>query len=268
MSEADERHYFDQHARKSQRDSVRKFYAIAKRSHHYFGELIKDVSADKEVLEYGCGVGNFSFDLATVAARVTGIDISPESVAAARRRAASLNRQAMVFEVMNAEAMTFPDESFDVVVGSAILHHLDLERSSAEIMRVLRPGGRAIFLEPLGHNPALELFRKLTPSMRTSDEHPLTMRELALLKKRMGVAEFRFFHLCTLLAIPFLKTPVFWKLVDALDDCDDVLFRVFPPLRSWSWFVTLDFRKPAVAQPHEVDGRARAGGGGQPAGLD
>jgi len=268
MSEVDERTYFDQHAKKSPRDSVRKFYAIAKRSHHEFGDLIRTASADKDVLEYGCGVGNFSFELAAVAARVTGIDISPESVAKARRRAASLDRQAMVFEVMNAEAMTFPDESFDVVVGSAILHHLDLERASAEIMRVLRPGGRAIFLEPLGHNPALVLFRKLTPSMRTSDEHPLTMRELALLKERMGVADYRFFHLCTLLAIPFLKTPVFWKLVDTLDACDDVMFRVFPPLRSWSWFVIMDFCKPGIAQSHEEAGRARAGMVGRPFGLD
>ncbi|MBK9304722.1 MAG: class I SAM-dependent methyltransferase [bacterium] len=268
MSEANERTYFDQHARKSPRNSVRKYYAIAKRSHHYFGELIRTVSTDKEVLEYGCGIGNFSFELATVAAHVTGIDISPESVATARRRATSLDRQAMVFEVMNAEAMAFPDESFDVVVGSAILHHLDLERASAEIMRVLRPGGHAIFLEPLGHNPALVLFRKLTPSMRTSDEHPLTMRELALLKERMGVVEYRFFHLCTLLAIPFLKTPFFWKLVDALDACDDVLFRVLPPLRSWSWFVTMDFCKPGIAQPQGEDGRTRAGRGDHLFGLD
>lgn len=249
MSEASERTYFDQHARKSPRDSVRKFYAIAKRSHEYFGGLIASAASGKDVLEYGCGVGNFSFDLAAAGARVTGIDISPESVGTARRRASEMNLDTMEFMVMNAEAMSFPDESFDVVVGSAILHHLDLERCSAEIMRVLRPGGRAIFLEPLGHNPALNLFRKLTPSMRTNDEHPLKMRELRLLKQRMGAADYRFFHVCTLWAIPFMPMPIFWNVVDILDRCDDMLFRVFPPLKSWSWFVTMDFRKPGITPP-------------------
>src|SRR3546814_4334755 len=43
--------------------------------------------------------------------------------------------------------------------------------------RVLRPGGRAVFIEPLGLNPAIELYRRFTPSARTPDEHPLLRRD-------------------------------------------------------------------------------------------
>src|SRR3546814_1101008 len=78
---------------------------------------------------------------------------------------------------MNAEAMTFPDDSFDLVFGSGIIHHLDIDRAFGEIARVLRPGGRAVFIEPLGLNPAIELYRRFTPSARTPDEHPLLRRD-------------------------------------------------------------------------------------------
>jgi SAM-dependent methyltransferase len=72
------------------------------------------------------------------------------------------------FLVMDAESLGFDEGSFDVVVGSGILHHLALRQS-----RVLRPDGCAVFVDPLGHNIFIRLYRKLTPSMRTADEHPL-----------------------------------------------------------------------------------------------
>jgi len=244
MSKASEQAFFDQHAGDSPRESVRKYYAIANKSHQHFDHLIREASQGKDVLEYGCGVGNFSFELAANGARVTGIDISPASVEVATKRAAEHGYDSMSFSVMDAENMDFEDNSFDVVVGSAILHHLDLERSAKEIMRVLRPGGRALFLEPLGHNPALNLFRILTPKMRTDDEHPLTMSELKLLSNLMGESDYQFFHVCSFFAIPFLKTPFFWKVVSFMDKADQVLFKIIPPLKAWSWFVTMDYRKP------------------------
>lgn len=243
MSKASEQAFFDQHAEHSPRESVRKYYAIAKRSHDHFHQLIRDAAPGNHVLEYGCGVGNFSFELAALGARVTGIDISPKSVEVATSRAKERGHDDMSFSVMDAENMDFPDDTFDVVVGSAILHHLDLERCSTEIMRVLKPGGLALFLEPLGHNPALNLFRKLTPKMRTDDEHPLTIRELQYLADRMGEARYTFFHVSTFFAIPFLKTPMFWRMVQAMDGLDRVTFKVCPPLRAWAWFVTMEYRK-------------------------
>lgn len=244
MSKASEQAFFDQHADDSPRESVRKYYAIARRSHDHFHQLVRDVASGNHVLEYGCGVGNFSFELAAHGARVTGIDISPNSVKVAQARAAERGLTDMNFSVMDAESMDFEDGTFDAVVGSAILHHLDLEKCSREIMRVLRPGGRALFLEPLGHNPALNLFRRLTPSMRTDDEHPLTMRELRYLADRMGEATYTYFHVCSFFAIPFLKTPFFWRTVDLMDGLDRALFKVVPPLKAWSWFVTMEYRKP------------------------
>jgi len=246
MSKTDEQAFFDQDAGEAPRDSIRKYYAIARKSHQDFDQLIREASAGRDVLEYGCGYGNFCFALADAGGRVTGIDISPKSIEVARKTASTRGYLNMRFAVMDAENMDFQDGTFDVVVGSAILHHLDLERCSAEIMRVLKPGGRALFLEPLGHNPALNLFRKLTPSYRTDDEHPLTRGDLKILSARMGNAKYRYYHVCTFLALPFLKAPFFWRLVDALDACDRILFKILPPLASWSWFATMEFEKPST----------------------
>ena len=54
-------------------------------------------------------------------------------------------------------------ESFDFVYGCAILHHLDYHRALDEICRVLKPGGRILFAEPLGINPVAKLVRLVTP---------------------------------------------------------------------------------------------------------
>jgi ubiquinone/menaquinone biosynthesis C-methylase UbiE len=86
--------------------------------------------------------------LACWAAKVVGLDISPDLVEMAQRRAQA-QRQTVQFIVTSACATGLPWESVDVVFGEAILHRLDLERAANEIRRILRPGGCAIFVEPI-----------------------------------------------------------------------------------------------------------------------
>ncbi len=132
--------------------------------------------AGKTVLDYGCGPGyltRYLFDQGAV--HVTGIDVSEGEVEQARESAAREGfGDRSEFLVGDAHATGLPDDSFDLIVGSSILHHLDLRVALEEIRRILRPGGRAVFLEPMWHNPLLRLGRALTPSARTPDEHPLT----------------------------------------------------------------------------------------------
>lgn len=136
----------------------------------------------KVVLDYGCGPGYTTKRLLENGAlHVTGMDVSEGEIEAARARAQrdGLADRAEFF-VGDAHATGFPDDSFDLVIGQSILHHLDIRVALTEIRRVLKPGGSAVFLEPLAHNPLLRLGRALTPGGRTPDEHPLTERDWSL----------------------------------------------------------------------------------------
>jgi SAM-dependent methyltransferase len=189
----------------------------------------------KTVLDYGCGNGFLAFRLLERAAReVVGIDISEGQVEEARARAAASGTTRVRFEVADAHQTELPNSSFDLIVGIAILHHLDLERALAEIRRLLRPGGRAVFLEPLWHNPLLRLGRAVTPSARTADEHPFTERDW-----ETCAAVFPGFHhfereFVTIPLMPFnLLVPESWqrRLARRLFRLDDRLLARWPSLR-------------------------------------
>ena len=125
-----------------------------------FPELFELVDpAGREVLDYGCGRGYVAFRMAQAgAAHVTAIDLAHVELGAVDRRfeAAGITDRG-TFLVGDGPETPFADESFDLVVGSAILHHLDFEQALREIRRVLRPGGEAVFVEPLALNPFLRL---------------------------------------------------------------------------------------------------------------
>jgi SAM-dependent methyltransferase len=98
-------------------------------------------------LEIGAGTGYFSLNLlqAGVVSEATCTDISPGMVTKLVRNAQRLGLQVKTARA-DAESLPFSDESFDLVLGHAVLHHLpNLRRAFAEFHRVLRPGGRIVF---------------------------------------------------------------------------------------------------------------------------
>lgn len=134
----------------------------------------------KHVLDLGCGRGERSLTLLERGATVDGIDISPVYIGQAEdeARAAGFPDARFTFIAGDAHHLPYDDASFDLVVGDGILHHLDLDAALGEVHRVLKPGGRALFREPLLDNPLLKLFRALTPKARTEDELPLSTSDL------------------------------------------------------------------------------------------
>lgn len=106
-----------------------------------FRQLKGDVKSLK-VLDYGCGNGWLSIDLVRAgAAEVCGIDISKELIEIARNLAETKGLSEKIhFEKMPGENITFPDNSFDLILGSAILHHTEIERAITNIFRVLKLG--------------------------------------------------------------------------------------------------------------------------------
>jgi ubiquinone/menaquinone biosynthesis C-methylase UbiE len=97
-------------------------------------------------LEIGAGTGFFSLNLrqAGVLSEIHLTDISGGMVAAAHENAARLGFE-IDGRVADAEHLPYPDKSFDLVLGHAVLHHLpDVEQCVREMLRVLRPGGRLV----------------------------------------------------------------------------------------------------------------------------
>ncbi len=189
----------------------------------------------KHVLLYGCGPANDApLLIGAGAARVSGIDISDAEIAIAQRNAREQGyADRSDFRTGDAHATGFSDDAFDLIVGSAILHHLDVARALAELRRVLAPGGRAVFLEPLAHNPLLRLGRRLTPSARTEDEHPFTVADWQLCGEVFPGFWHREVELTSIPLMPLnlvLRKPAQRALARRVSALDDRLLKRWPAL--------------------------------------
>lgn len=101
-----------------------------------------DQARDRDVLEIGVGAGTDFVQWVRAGARAHGVDISAASLAHVERRLALEGRQAASLRHAPAEALPFPDASFDLVYSWGVLHHGEsIAKALAEIARVLRPGG-------------------------------------------------------------------------------------------------------------------------------
>jgi SAM-dependent methyltransferase len=178
------------------RSHLNKWYSSLRHGAERQGQLVLAASHNKRVLEYGCALGGISLyelKLPEKCETLTGIDISDVAVQKANSHTDRLGYKNAKFLAMNAEALEFPDQSFDVVFGRGIIHHLDTTRCFEEISRVLSKNGIAVFYEPMGYNPFINLFRKLTPEIHTPDEHPLLIRDFELAREHFGKVDVTFY---------------------------------------------------------------------------
>ena len=120
--------------------------------------LIDRISNTEKVLELGCGTGYLTKELVKTGAEVFAIDISASLMEEAKKGIAAAN---LHFAVDNAYEMSFRDGTFDSVVGSSVLHHLDIRKALAEIGRVLKGGGRIRFTEPNMLNPQIAVEKNI-----------------------------------------------------------------------------------------------------------
>lgn len=239
-----EAQFHDQSYDNGVRERASKYYVVTRTSRTEFSKMLLKDARGKHVLEYGCGLGSYAFELAAAGARVTGIDISPFAISRAKLRAkeSGLEENA-TFSVMDAEKTSFIDQSFDMVCGTGILHHLDLKACYHEIGRLLRPGGKAFFSEPMGHNPIINIYRALTPKMRTPDEHPLMWADLQLARQYFTSVDTRFYHCLDLSLVPLRRVPFFAPLHSLVSAVDRGLMTIIPPLRRMAWQVTITLSK-------------------------
>jgi SAM-dependent methyltransferase len=131
--------------------------------------LSKHLGAGMRVLELGCGTGYFTRELARSGADIVAIDISPDLLKIARANCSGRN---VHYEIQNASALSYPDAVFDSVVGSSVLHHLEIEEALREIHRVLKAGGTIYFTEPNMLNPQIGVQKNLPWVKRKLGDSP------------------------------------------------------------------------------------------------
>ena len=129
--------------------------------HRAFWIAVGDVE-NLRVLDIGCGYGYAASRLALCGAKVTAIDVS-EGMCDLTRRAAHINGVDIDVRKLSAVDTGLPEGSFDLIVGQVSLHHLPLDSAGPEFVRLLKPGGRAVFLEPIHPWRAILKMRAMLP---------------------------------------------------------------------------------------------------------
>jgi SAM-dependent methyltransferase len=187
------------------------------------------------VLDYGCGAGENSVLIASHGGSPIGVDISPELIGLAESRMNACGMPEYEFKVGSAHELPIEDGSVDIVFGMAILHHLDLDLASREVFRVLKKGGRAIFLEPVRNSRLIRFVRGLIPYTSpdvSPYERPLTDAELLNFSR-----EFTFFH-ARAFSLPFvnlIETLGFdGALLNFAIRTDGVILRALPILKHFA----------------------------------
>lgn len=206
------------------------------------------------MLDFGSGPGENALRFCKIGYRVEGFDISPSNINLSKllfKKYGMENRGR--FQEATAERLPYKDNHFDLIAGIDILHHVDIKAAIKECRRVLRPGGVAIFREPL-EVPILDwirntrLVRMLAPKEKsfdlhiTEDERKLNQMELEDIKKIFPQMKIRKFFL-------FARFDKFFRdgsepHPSFLERLDYFLMNTFPCLRHLGGVGMIILRKP------------------------
>jgi 2-polyprenyl-3-methyl-5-hydroxy-6-metoxy-1,4-benzoquinol methylase len=223
-----------------------KFYTTVGRSRQYVSEWLECHVRGKVVCDYACGSGRQAVKMAKAgAAIVVGIDVSETSIETARRLAEREGVSGQcIFIQDDCEASRLPSGAFDLVVCLGVLHHMDTSNAFREIFRLLKDGGSCFAVEALDYNPFIKMYRALTPALRTDWEkdHILSLSDLKAASQLFVVREVRYWHLLSIGAVCFRRTPLFSSVLGMLNLLDSVLLRI-PGVRLMAWTFTFELFK-------------------------
>lgn len=222
-----------------------KFYAVDRESARHRERWIQEHAPGRVFVDYACGRGTLALIAAEAGAAVSvGIDISPVSVENARKRAQARRLPNARFIVADCEHTGLPDHSIDRIIAAGCLHHLDLRNALPEIHRILKPGGRLYAIEALAYNPVIQLYRRLTPHLRTSFEkdHILSLADLRAARKYFRVENVIYFHLASIATVPLRKTRIFERALTVANAIDRVILKV-PPISYMAWSFSFELVK-------------------------
>jgi 2-polyprenyl-3-methyl-5-hydroxy-6-metoxy-1,4-benzoquinol methylase len=134
-----------------------------------------NLTSQMNLLDFGCGPGDNALRFSRAGFKISGFDICENNINSCKKLFEK-NQIDGNFIVGVAEELPFPNESFEVVAGIDILHHVDIVKSIKEVRRVLKKDAIAVFREPI-EVPLLDNFRNsslikaLIPNKASLDKH-------------------------------------------------------------------------------------------------
>src|SRR5579864_5772115 len=206
-------------------------------------QLLSEQLAGRTVLDYGCGLGEWGVWMATEGARTALLDLSPVAIEIALRRAAasSVADRVRGFAI-DAASLPFSDGEFDLIYASAAVHHtLKYPNALAELLRVLRSGGKLVLAETYGNNAVLNRLRRLRwrwsgQPDEAGEDIILGDRELDLLRPHFRRLEVHPMNLVAMAKRAFrghFQSPAVRAAVGSLEFVDRVLLGLLPGLRRY-----------------------------------
>lgn len=238
------------------------FEAVTAVENKYAYEAMGDIKG-KRILDLGCGAGETSVYFALKGAKVTAVDISEEMIEVVNRLADKWGAEVET-KIVIGEDMDIESGSYDFVFGNGVLHHLDRKKGYDEILRVLKPGGKAIFIEPLCYNPIISIYRMLARTVRTKNERPFNFSDFQYLERLFAEVKHTEFWLATQLVFVYFflvkrvnpQKERYWKKVikeadsisgmySKLLKVDNWLLERMPFLRRLCWNTVIVLEKEA-----------------------
>ena len=208
------------------------------------------ITSGMRILELGCGAGQHAVALAQRGGEVVAIDVALNGLRRARALAETAHEAGRVWPAaMDGHALGCATASVDRVFGAQVLHHVDCAVVGSEVGRILKAGGRAVFIENSDRNPLLMWARRHLigrlgmQRYGSDDEAPLGDAEIEAFCRASGMTvHVHMPQLCltVLLARHWLRQA--WAMRFFLF-VDRVLERLAPPLRRWSFLQVLEFKK-------------------------
>jgi len=209
----------------------------------YIDSWIKSNVRGKVVLDLACGSGEITRLSSKYGAKLSiGTDLAALTIENNREQL-SRDTEDIFFILDDAENMTLPSNSVDIVICSGMLHHVQLEKTAHEINRVLKSGGKVLAIEALKHNPVLSLYRKLTPNARTHWEsaHILGVGDAKLLGSIIPLKQIKYWQMFSIFAI-FFPGVTRGLALKVFNQIDSFLLKI-PYINRMAWIFTIELEK-------------------------
>jgi len=169
---------------------------------------------DRRVLVVGCGFGEDAFRIAHMGAEVHAFDISEDIIALTQKRATNFGYKNVSLKTMASEKLDYPDSFFDYIFCLDILHHVDIEQTTKEFVRVIKSGGHLIGDELYTHSwmqavrESYFIEKLIYPAMTkfiyngkkpyiTEDEHKIDEDEFSIINGAMSRENIQYFNVAT-----------------------------------------------------------------------